>query len=386
MEFTRSERLTIGLELELQLLARDSLDLVDGIGPLMEHAQGNPYVKPEFTQTSVEITSKVCKTIDELEAHVRAVATDLIEKCESLGMRVAAAGTHPFSQKHALITPLPRYQRMEKHSGLLPHRLITFATHVHLGMTSGEEAIATMRALRPYLPLLMALAASSPFWRGFDTGFACYRQRLLAARRSYGVPPQFHDWAQFCHFFETTHKAGLFETPKDIHWDLRPHPLLGTLEIRVMDAQPTVEEAAGLASLLLVLVQYLREHQTDTPGLPKPLPWWIERENYFQASRLGLESRYVAHEDGTVIPLRALWETVAAAIEPTAAALGEAARLRALDARLDRLSYARQRALYERTGSCREIVEALVEELAGEARQSRAGVVFRETPCGRGSD
>jgi carboxylate-amine ligase len=375
MEFARSEPLTIGMELELQLLARNSLELVEGILPLMEVCPDNPHIKPEFIQNTVEITSKVCHNIDELETHMRVLTSELLQKCDALGMRLAAAGTHPFSQSLALITPLPRYLRMESRAGLVAHTQVTFATHVHLGMTSGDEAIRMMRALKPYLPLLMALSASSPYWRGYDTGYACYRQRILAASRSYGVPPGFRDWAQFCHFFETTRRAGLFESVNDIHWDLRPRPKFGTLEIRVMDAQPTVAEAVGLASFLRVLVQHLMQHGVEAaPGLPQALPWWLEKENHFQASRLAMASQYVAHEDGTVKPLRAVWEAVAAAIEPTAAALGEGKRLRALDQRVDRLSYVRQREVYRRAGSYRDVVDALSEELRGEAQLTPCSV------------
>jgi carboxylate-amine ligase len=353
------------MELELQLLNADSVDLQDGILPLLELFPGNPYVKPEFIQNTVELISPVCHGIDELEAHMRALARELFDKCESLGMRLAAAGTHPFSQRLALITPTPRYLRMEQRAGPVAHAQITFATHVHLGMRSGDEAIAVMGALKPYLPLLIALSASSPFWRGYDTGYVCYRQRILAASRSYGVPPTFADWAGFCHFFETTQRAGLFETINDIHWDLRPRPHFGTLEVRVMDAQPTVAEAVALASFLRVLVRYLQEHAGATaPGLPQPLPWWLEKENHFQASRLGLDSQYVAHEGGSVRPLRAVWEDVLAALTPCAEATGEGARLAALAARVARGSSAtRQAELYRSGRALPEIVRGLVDEL-----------------------
>lgn len=365
MEFTCSKPLTIGMELELQLLARDSLDQVEGILPLMEVFPDNPHVKPELIQNCVEITSKVCDSIDELESHLHVLAADLVAKCEGLGMRLAGAGTHPFSQRLALVTPLPRYLQMEKRAGILAYTQIAFATHVHLGMGSGEEAISMMRVLKPYLPLLLALSANSPFWRGYDTGYASYRHRILAASRSYSVPPEFRDWDQFCRFFDTTHRAGLFESVNDIHWDLRPRPNFGTLEVRVMDAQPTVTEAVGLASFLWILARHLQEHGSDcAPALPRVLPWWLEKENHFQASRLALDSQYVAHEDGTVKPLRAVWEAVVQAIEPTAAALGETERLRAFVKRIEHgVGYMRQRAVYREARSLlRPVMESLIEE------------------------
>jgi carboxylate-amine ligase len=170
MEFKRSEPLSIGVELEFQLLKAETLDLTDGILPLMEFYPDSPYVKPECIQNTVEIASKVCTSIAELKVHLTALVDDLKAKCQALGMRLCGAGTHPFCQHLALITPLPRYLTMEERYGYLAHTQVTFATHVHLGVTSGDEAIALMRSLKPYLPLLIALSANSPFWRGYGHG------------------------------------------------------------------------------------------------------------------------------------------------------------------------------------------------------------------------
>jgi carboxylate-amine ligase len=364
MEFKRSEPLTIGVELEFQLLKAETLDLTDGILPLMEFYPDSPYVKPECIQNTVEIASKVCTDIAELKAHLTALVADLKAKCKTLGMRLCGAGTHPFCQHLALITPLPRYLTMEERYGYLAHTQVTFATHVHLGVTSGDEAIALMRSLKPYLPLLIALSANSPFWRGYDTGYASYRHRILAATRSYGVPPSFQTWKEFCHFFETTHRAGLFQTLNDIHWDLRPRPHLGTLEVRVMDAQSTITEAMNLTSFVRVLAAYLLRH---ADGMLPNLPWWLEKENHFHASRLGLEAGYVADEQGTTRPLAAVWREVLGTLRPLAEELGQGAWLERLHRRVEEgLSYAYQRQISEESGSLRQVVSALIGELERE--------------------
>jgi glutamate---cysteine ligase / carboxylate-amine ligase len=364
MEFKRSEPLSIGVELEFQLLKAETLDLTDGILPLMEFYPDSPYVKPESIQNTVEIASKVCTSIAELKVHLTALVADLKAKCQALGMRLCGAGTHPFCQRLALITPLPRYLAMEERYGYLAHTQITFATHVHLGVTSGDEAIALMRSLKPYLPLLIALSANSPFWRGYDTGYASYRHRILAATRSYGVPPSFQSWKEFCHFFETTHRAGLFQTLNDIHWDLRPRPHLGTLEVRVMDAQPTIAQAMDLTSFVRVLAAYLLRR---ADGMLPDLPWWLEKENHFHASHLGLEAGYVANEKGTTRPLAAVWREVLETLRPLAEELGEEAWLERLHRRVEEgLSYAYQRQVYEESGLLRQVVSALIEELERE--------------------
>jgi len=295
------------------------------------------------------------------------------ERCKRFGMPLCGAGTHPFSQKLALITPTPRYQAMERHSGFLMHSQITFATHVHLGMRNGDDAMTLMHRLRPYLPLLIALSASSPFWRNYDTGCVSYRHRILAASRSYGVPPSFDDWDAFCRFFEASHRARLFDSINDIHWDIRPRPHLGTLEVRVMDAQPTVAGTMALAAFLRALDRTLRA-DPQAPGLPQPMPWWIEKENHYQASLHGLDAVFICNAEGNTRTLAAVWRDVLAAIEPIAIELGEGQYLAALSRTITAgASHARQRAGFKVRQSSREVVAALVEELRHECETGITG-------------
>lgn len=366
IEFKASEPLTIGLELELQLLDKRTLDLADGILPLMELFPGSEYVKPEFIQNTVEIASKPCSGIAELESHISSLVSALEAKCQALGMMLCGAGSHPFGERLALITPMPRYLSIERKYGYLSHTQITFATHVHIGVRSGDEAIAIMRALKAYLPLVIALSANSPFWRGYDTGHASYRHRILAARRSYGVPPSFESWESFSDFMASSCRAGIFKNINDIHWDIRPRPHLGTVELRAMDAQSTVADAMALAGFVRALVAFLmRAMGSPVSALPHSLPWWVEKHNHFQASLLGMEARYVHDERGAVIPLAEVWENTAAAIQSTAEDLGEATHIDRLRRTVadNKLGYMRQREVYDETGSFKRVVSSLVAEL-----------------------
>jgi len=312
------------MELEFQLLDASTLDLMDGILPLMDLYPSSPYIKPEFIQNTVEVASKVCASVPELEEHLRGIVANLQEKCLTLGMTLCGAGTHPFEQRLALITPKPRYLQIEQQEGLPSHTQITFAAHVHLGVRSGEEAIRLMRELKSYLPLLIAGSANSPFWRGYDTGHACYRQYILAAARTYDTPPSFGSWDEFIHLFEVGRKAGVFTSIKDIHWDIRPQPSLGTLEVRLMDMQPTVGETIDLAAFVRALGAYLtRVPQAKRPArLPKPLPGWFEKQNRYQASHLGFEAMFIHDEEGPLVPMRALFTDVSETISEVADELG----------------------------------------------------------------
>lgn len=364
------------MELELQLLDAGTLDLKDGILPLMDLYPDSPYVKPEFIQNTVEVASGICTGLGELESQIKSLIFELKSKCGELGMTLCGAGCHPFGRRLALITPFPRYLDMDATSGLLSHTQITFATHVHLGMVSGDEAMAMMRELKAYLPLLIALSANSPFWRGYDTGYVSYRHRILAASRSYGIPPSFTSWSEFCAFLTTTHHAGIFETVHDIHWDIRPRPHLGTLEIRVMDAQSSVSRAVALAGFVRALVAYLRgiQGREPAPGLPRPLHWWLEKENHFQASRLGLGANYAEDSQGTVRPLHAVLQTVIEAIWTTAEDLGEADYLeRSRGISEADTGYARQKRVYATTGSLKHVAASLVDELERDVTEDARG-------------
>lgn len=292
MEFAKSGIESIGMELEFQLLDKDSLDLVNGIIPLMELCSGNEYYTPEFIQNTVEIASKKCFSIKELDTHFHEVTRELDKHTRSLDMRLCGAGTHPFSTQMAHVTPRARYLEMEKAENYRSHTQITFATHVHLGMESAEDAITIMRAVKPFLPLILALSANSPFWHGHDTGYASYRHRVLAATRSYGVPPAFKNWQEFETFFELSKKAELYDTDSDIHWDVRPRPQIGTLEIRIMDAQSTVSDAIMRAAFIQALVFFLRERfARNTSPKKYEYQYWLEKDNVYQASHLGLRTR-----------------------------------------------------------------------------------------------
>jgi len=369
IDFFPSQSLTVGVELELQLLDRESLDLIDGIMPLIDIYPGSPYVKPEFIQNTVEITSKIGRNTAEVHTHLNHIATGLKQNCLKLGMQICGAGTHPFCKRLALITPFPRFRQMEKSTGYLSHNQITFATHVHVGMDSADKTIKVMNRLKPYLPLLIALSASSPFWRGYKTGFVSYRQLILAASRSYGIPPSFKNWQQFSEFYDAAVHAKMLETMNDIHWDIRPRPHLGTVEIRVMDAQATIADAMALASLVRTLVAFLQEeHDSEASRLPHTLPWWFEKNNHYQASHLGFAANYIYRDDGAAKPLIAVCHDVIQSLEPTARALGEKHYLEQIKRKVERneLGYSHQLRVYQQTGALKEVVASLVGELARE--------------------
>ena len=391
MKFQGSPQSTLGMEIELQLLDSQTLDLVDGILPLMESYHQQPFTKPEYNQATVEINSPVCSNIQELEAKMFSLLSNLQVRCEELGMSLCGAGTHPFCQRLIPITPLERYLGMSEIAGYLSYWL-TFAQHVHVGMASGDEAVAIAKLLNPYLPILVALSANSPFWNGYDTGYASFRQRLLASRQTYGISPTFKNWQDFVHFFESAKNAGIVNNIRDFHWDLRLQPNLGTLEVRIMDTQPTLKEALMLTAFVHSLIVYLKGYYTgkETGFLLQPNHWWLAKENLFRASRLGLAANYIENRQGKIRPFAQIIADILDSLNPTAMQLGEAEYLQLLrdrtleagnanylnESKPDRLlgipGYIKQRQIWQITGSQPAVVAFLVRQL----KQELGGVLL----------
>ncbi len=367
MEFSPSPEPTVGIEWELQLLDSETLDLSNGIVPLMEFYPDTRFVKPELIQSSVEINSCVGDNSDMAVANVQKTLKKLLERCDDLEMGLCGGGTHPFCRRLALITPLPRYQKLEEASGYLAHTQITYSTHVHVGMESGDQAMLAMRRLVPVIPAFIAVSANSPFWRGHETGHAAYRQRILAATPNYGLPTVFDNWRDFVDFFAVARRGGMIRTFKDIHWDIRPHPDFGTLEIRVMDSASNLRELHGLVafarSMALRVCQASERDYAEL--LTAGLPFWIEKQNSYSASVNGLDAKFIIDAKGTKRPLRDVVSDLLDFCEPAAAAHDETSGLRIIRSILeDGAGYEAQLEAHRGTNSARAVVEMLKADLA----------------------
>lgn len=375
MRFSSSAGHTVGIEWELQLLDHITLDLSNGIVPLMEFFPEATFVKPEFIQSCVELNSSVSQSTDEAVQHIAHSLDALLRRCDELGMRVCGGGTHPFCRRLALITPMPRYQKLEASSGYLAHSQITFSTHVHVGMDDGDQAMLAMHRLARVTPAFLALSANSPFWRGHETGHAAYRHRILAATPNYGLPTVFDSWRGFNEFFDAARRAGMAQHFKDIHWDIRPHPDFGTLELRVMDSASDLSTVHGLAAFARCLaVAFAEAGEAEAAAvLPGDLPYWVQKQNRFTAGHRGLDADFILEADGTHRPLRDLVDDLVEFAAPTAERLGETAGLSTARALLSRpTAYDRQVDAYREANSTRAVVEMLKRRLLESAREAGA--------------
>jgi carboxylate-amine ligase len=372
MEFSSCDSYTVGAEWELQLLDIDSLDLVPGIGSILQAFAQDEHVKPEFFQSCVELNSPIVTCSTEIKAHFLSLTRQVREICQSHGMDLAGAGTHAFCRRLALITPLPRYKVIASEHGYLGQTQIAFSTHIHVGMKSGDEAMRAMRYLTPCLPLLIAISANSPFWRGHETGYASYRRRLLAASKSYGIPPYFDSWREFEQFFQMAVRTHSFRSIKDIHWDIRPHPDFGTLECRVTDAQSTVADVAFLAGLVRVMVVWISATSREgiEASVPRRISPWIDRENHFRASHWGMEAELIHNESGDTQTIHSYLRKLAKAVTDTANEIGEGHIAKRLaDIALETPGYIQQRIDYQKRNNTRDVVDALRNKLHTELNE-----------------
>ena len=375
MKFRHCPDHTVGVEWELQLLDPETLDLYDGIIPLMEFFPDRTFVKPEYIQSCVELNSNVAANSDEAVQHLRQTLKRTLRRCDELGMGLCGAGTHPFCRRLALITPLPRYRRIAKSAGYLASNQITFSTHVHIGMTSGDQAMMVMSRLIPVVPALMAMSANSPFWRGHVTGHTAYRHRILAATPSFGFPTSFDNWAAFEDFLNAALRSSMIRHFKDIHWDIRPHPDFGTLEVRAMDAASDLHNVHGLVSFVRCLVVAMAQASSAdlSTVIPGQLPFWIEKQNRYRAAQLGMEAEYIINTQGDHRPMRQLLEDLFEFCLPVATQIGESTGMQIARRMLDETpAYQLQIDAYEAEHSARAVVHhlqnALLHGISGESQ------------------
>lgn len=377
IDFTRNDRPTVGVELELHLIDADTGDLVSASNELLAilgegHPGGeHPKAKHELFQCTVEIITGVCETAAEARADLQETLDELRAVAEPRGIRIVSSGTHPFAIAHAQsVSPDPRYHALIEAMQWPARRLLICGMHVHVGVRDGERAIYIINELQRHLPLFLALSSSSPYFEGEDSGLASARSKVFESLPTAGLPPQLSDWVDFETFMSTLLDSECISSIREVWWDLRPHPGFGTIEFRMCDATPTLREATALAGLAQALVAWCDE-RLDTGVLPPPPREWTVRENRWLAGRYGIDARLIVEdaEQGRPIrrPIRDLVRELVGQLRATASRLGCEAELDEVLSILEQGSgTARQRTVVERGGTLVDVVHHLADELAAD--------------------
>jgi carboxylate-amine ligase len=355
--FDRAERMTVGVEDELMLLDPDTLDLSPRAPELLERTAGDPRFKLELPAAQLEIVSPPLVSVADVRAFLGEARRDLAAAADGL-VRLAAAGVHPFAAPEGEVNPGERYDRTVEAFGRAARRQLVFALQVHVAVPAAERALAVYNALRSYLPELLALSANAPFHAGQDTGLATVRPKIAEQLPRQGVPPSISSWERFADELDWGARIGAVHDPRVWWWELRPHPIHGTIEVRVPDAQTTVREAAAIAAVVHALVAWLaRRH--DARDLPPPVPSWRIEENRWAALRDGVHGQLADLATGEHVPTGERLGLLLAELAPVAAELGCAAELAAAEELLAGTGADRQRE-HARGADLRAVVEDLV--------------------------
>ena len=293
--FGRSQALSLGVELELQLVNTVDFDLTSGANDLLELLSRQPFpgtVTPEMTQSMIEIASSVQTAHAPLLAELRGMRDALVGACDRLNIGIAGGGTHPFQRwSEQRVFSKPRFLELSQLYGYLAKQFTVFGQHVHVGCASGDDALFLLHSLNRYVPHFIALSASSPYSQGVDTLFDSARLNSVFAFPLSGRAPFTLSWDDFAHgYFTKMEATGVVKSMKDFYWDIRPKPEYGTIELRVCDTPLTVERAAALAGYLQALCRRLLERVERPPTEDDYLVYTFNR---FQACRFGLDGMMV---------------------------------------------------------------------------------------------
>ena len=358
------QRLTIGIEEEFQI--------VDGDGQLKSHGEtligaAQPYleerVKAEMMQSVVEIGTRICADVGEARKEIANARGTLATLLKRDGLRLVSAGTHPFSHwQEQLVTEHERYKVLEEELQDVIRELLIFGLHVHVGIPDREQRIEVMNEARYFLPHLLAISTSSPFWLTRNTGLKSYRQIVWQRFPRTGIPPEFTSWDEYENYVELLVRTKCIDDGKKIWWDLRPHAFYPTIEFRVMDAATRIDETLCIAGLIQAICAKLLVLRSRNLGFRRYMPGLIQ-ENKWRAMRGGMNASLIDFGKETEVPMRDLAEELLEFVDDVVDTLGsrkEVEYLRVI-AR-EGTSADRQIRAFHQTGHLHAVVDNLAAE------------------------
>lgn len=309
LPFASNGHLTLGIEIELQLLDGKTLDLKPAALDVLK-ATDNPKIKPEIFQSMIEINTGICGDVQAAEKDLRETTALLQDACRAQGIKISATGTHPFAKySERKLFPAERYQYLIDRNQWIARRLMIFGMHIHLGMKDGDSCIRYNNFFLRFIPHLLALTASSPFWQGGETGLASCRSTIFESCPTAGHPCRMQNWKEFSDLADMLIKTRAIGDLKDIWWDIRPSPTFGTMELRACDGPATLQETLAVTAFVHTLAHWYDAHLDYGQESQAPF-MWIMRENKWRATRHGLEALLIDYETMNLIPLRediAIW-------------------------------------------------------------------------------
>ncbi len=363
--------LTIGIEEEYQIIDPETRELRSYVQQFLEQGQTvlSDQLRPEFLQSQIEAGTRICQDITEARTELIRIRRSILSLAEEAGLWVAAAGTHPFSSwVKQRVSPFGRYPELIRFLQDVGRQLLVFGMHVHIGIEDDELLIEVMNQLRYFLPHLLALSTSSPFWHGRDTGLKSYRSVVFENLPRTGIPQQFESFAGYQSYVDTLLATGSVAEPTQIWWDVRPSEKFPTLEIRIPDMCTRIEETLCLVALVQALVAKLIQLRRANQS------WRLYRkhlidENKWRALRYGAEGKLIDFGKKEEIPFPSLVKEILNWIDDVLDDLHSRKEVEyAYTILREGTSADRQLAVYRREGDLQAVVDHVVQE-------TQAGIV-----------
>jgi carboxylate-amine ligase len=371
--------LTIGVEEEYQIIDERG-ELRSHIDTLLRQAAPKlgEKVKREMMQSVVEVGTTICKDVDEARDQLGEMRQTLSELLAPEGLRIACAGTHPTSHwTEQKITDYDRYKMLEEELQDVVRSLVIFGLHVHVAIPEPELRIGVLNEARYFLPHLLALSTSSPFWMGRNTGLKSYRSVIWSNFPRTGIPPELTSYDEYENYVELLVKTGSIDNGKKIWWDLRAHPNFPTLEFRVCDMPTRLEETICLAALMQAICAKLLKLRAGNLGFRKYMPALIA-ENKWRAIRYGLDGKLIDFGKQAEVPMRELALELVEFVDDVVDDLGSRKAVEYVHTILrDGSSADRQLRVLRETGDVRKVVDMLAAETVPAAKAPQAGRVER---------
>ena len=364
LPFAHSERSTLGVEWELQLIDRDSLDLRQCAAEILRAVRPDPHIHGEMMLNTVELVSGARRTVADCLEDIALAFDRLLPVTEPLRVDLSSAGTHPFADPLVQkVTDTERYARLVDRTRLWGHQMLIFGTHVHVGLEDRAKALPILRALLTRTAHLQCLSASSPFWAGLDTGYADNRAMMFQQLPTAGAPHQLETWDELEAYAGDMIHTGVIEDFTEVRWDVRPSPRLGTIEVRACDAATNLTELAGIAALTQCLVESF-SRALDRGEELDAMPAWYVDENKWRSARYGMDAILITDSLGNEELVTDTVERMVTELAPVAADLGCEAELEGVRATLEAgASYQRQLAAVRSGGGNEAAVRLLLAEV-----------------------
>ncbi len=359
------EKFTLGVEEEYMVIDPHTRELASHDQKIVELASHviNDSVKAEMHQAVVEVGTGICKDVTQAYQEIRDLRKVVSEVAGTLGLKIGAAGTHPFSHwSKQLITPNPRYDEIVQEMQEAARSNLIFGLHVHVGIKDKNMAIHIHNTVRYFLPHIYALSCNSPFWEGRNTGFKSFRTKVFDKFPRTGIPDRFENWDDFKNYVNLLIKTNCIDNAKKIWWDVRVHPFFDTIEFRICDVPMRVEETIAITAVFQALVVKLYKLRLQNMSFILYTRALIN-ENKWRASRYGLDGRMIDFGKQIEVDTRVLILELLDFVDDVVDDLGSRSAIDYIRVILEKGTGAdRQLAVFNETGSLEKVVDYITDE------------------------